>query len=276
MPKRRRLTPSEWGTRASVTREDEVETSEEDSEEAPPTKKQKTLTGKNLAALRRQTAQLEGQKEEELSLRDTHGGKTFKDSVYGQDRGSTRVFGGKGKGKGGKHRQKATPQKQKGWQDPEVSRTLQNKPPAGELALDDACRIKYGGGAKMIHTTKKKKEKISGVPQNAAVQSALKAAAKAQTARKEIKHHKKITEIKEHQKSVRLLIPKIPFQRLVREIAQKINVELRFQGNALLALQEACEQFLVSVFNFSNLLAIHGRRVTVQPKDFFLLLRIWK
>ena len=60
------------------------------------------------------------------------------------------------------------------------------------------------------------------------------------------------------------------------EIAQQINVELHFQGNALLALQEACEQFLVSVFDFSNLLAIHGRRVTVQPKDFFLLLRIWK
>ena len=153
------LHPSERGTRASVTREDEVETSEGDSEEAPPTKKQKTMTGKNLAALRRQTAQLEGWEEEELSLPDTHGGKTFKDSVYGQDRGSTRVFGGKGKGKGGKHRQKATPQKRKGWQDPEVIRTLQNKPPAGALALDDACRIKYGGGAKMIHTTKKKKRK---------------------------------------------------------------------------------------------------------------------
>ena len=83
-------------------------------------------------------------------------------------------------------------------------------------------------------------------------------------------------EIRDLQSSVRLLIPKLPFQRLVREIAQKICTDLRFQGNALLALQEACEQFLVSVFDFSNLLAIHAQRVTVKPKDFILLFRIWK
>ena len=83
-------------------------------------------------------------------------------------------------------------------------------------------------------------------------------------------------EVHEHQSTTKLLIPKLCFQRLVREIAQKISMDLRFQDNALLALQEACEKFLVSVFDYSNLLAIHGKRVTVKPKDFFLLLRIWK
>ena len=127
----------------------------------------------------------------------------------------------------------------------------------------------------MIHTTKKKRSAPVGVPKNPAVKAAAKSAQKAQKARKEIQHHKSgsqmkwMKEIHEHQSTVRLLIPKLPFQRLIREIAQKISLELRFQGNALLALQEACEQFLVSVSDYSNLLAIHAGQVTVKPKDFF-------
>ena len=170
--------------------------------------------------------------------------------------------------------------KLKGWQDPQVVRALQNKPPPGALCLEDACR--FGGKAKMIHTTKKKSTTPACKPKNAAVAQAIKGAKKARTAKKEIQYHKPgsqmkwLKEVRKHQESVKLLIPKLPFQRLVREIAQEICTDLHFQGNTLLALQEACEQFLVSVFDYSNLLAIHASRVTVKPKDFILLLRIWK
>ena len=73
-----------------------------------------------------------------------------------------------------------------------------------------------------------------------------------------------------------LLIKKLPFQRLVREIAQKISVDLRFQGKAILALQEATEAFLIKMFNFANLCAIHMKRRTLMPKDIHLLRKIWE
>ena len=73
-----------------------------------------------------------------------------------------------------------------------------------------------------------------------------------------------------------LLIKKLPFQRLVREIAERINVNLRFHGKAILALQEATEAFLIKMFNFANLCAIHGKRHTLMPKDIHLLQRIWE
>src|SRR5205809_5586928 len=47
-----------------------------------------------------------------------------------------------------------------------------------------------------------------------------------------------LREIRRYQKSTDLLIRKLPFQRLVREIAQDFKTDLRFQGTAILALQE--------------------------------------
>ena len=64
-----------------------------------------------------------------------------------------------------------------------------------------------------------------------------------------------------------LLIRKLPFQRLVREIAQKFHLDLCFQASALLVLQEAVKAYLVKLFEDTNLCAIHGKRVTIQPKD---------
>jgi hypothetical protein len=55
------------------------------------------------------------------------------------------------------------------------------------------------------------------------------------------------------------LIRKLPFQRLVREIADEFKNDLRFQGSAILALQEASEAYLVSLFEDANLCAIHGK-----------------
>ena len=69
-----------------------------------------------------------------------------------------------------------------------------------------------------------------------------------------------------YQKSTDLLIRKLPFQRLVREIAQDFKTDLRFQGSAVLALQEADKAYLVGIFEDTNLCAIHAKRVTIMPK----------
>ena len=76
-----------------------------------------------------------------------------------------------------------------------------------------------------------------------------------------------LREIRRYQKSTELLIRKLPFQRLVREIAQEFKTDLRFQGSAVLALQEAAEAYLVGLFEDTNLCAIHARRVTIMPRD---------
>jgi histone H3 len=57
-----------------------------------------------------------------------------------------------------------------------------------------------------------------------------------------------LREIKRYQKTTDLILPKLPFKRLVREIAHEINRELRFQSGALEALQEAAEAYLVNEF----------------------------
>jgi histone H3 len=82
-----------------------------------------------------------------------------------------------------------------------------------------------------------------------------------------------LREIRKMQKSTELLIRKLPFQRLVREIMQDMG-DLRIQSSALLALQEASEAYLVSVFEDTNLCAIHAKRVTIMPHDLRLALRI--
>lgn len=105
-----------------------------------------------------------------------------------------------------------------------------------------------------------------------------------------------LREIRRYQKSTDLLIRKLPFQRLVREIAQSYNEELRFQTSALAALQEAAEAYLVGLFEDTNLCSIRcvfsmfpplvrreidhvcfitdARRVTIMPKDMQLARRI--
>ncbi|KAF8623911.1 hypothetical protein AX15_006136 [Amanita polypyramis BW_CC] len=101
-----------------------------------------------------------------------------------------------------------------------------------------------------------------------------------------------LREIRRYQKSTELLIRKLPFQRLVREIAQDFKTDLRFQSSAVMALQEAAEAYLVSLFEDTNLAAIHAKRVTMyvsrthigtepvadpsfsQPKDLALARRL--
>ena len=83
-----------------------------------------------------------------------------------------------------------------------------------------------------------------------------------------------LREIRRYQKSTELLIRKLPFQRLVREIAQDFKTDLRFQSSAVMALQEAAEAYLVGLFEDTNLCAIHAKRVTIMPKDIQLARRI--
>ena len=83
-----------------------------------------------------------------------------------------------------------------------------------------------------------------------------------------------LREIRKFQKSTELLIRRLPFQRLVREIAQEFRADLHFQSTALMALQEASEAYLVGVFEDTNLCAIHAKRVTIMPRDMQLARRI--
>ena len=83
-----------------------------------------------------------------------------------------------------------------------------------------------------------------------------------------------LREIRRFQKSTELLIRKLPFQRLVKEVAQDFAAGLRFQGSAVLALHEAAEAYLVGIFQDTNLCAIHAKRVTIMPKDMQLARRI--
>ena len=85
-----------------------------------------------------------------------------------------------------------------------------------------------------------------------------------------------LREIRKYQKGTNLLLRKLPFQRLVREVSDDFRGGLlpdeswRFQSEAILALQEAAEAYLIGVLEDANLCAIHAKRVTILPKDMTL------
>jgi histone H3 len=87
-----------------------------------------------------------------------------------------------------------------------------------------------------------------------------------------------LRDIRKYQRSTCLLIPKLPFQRLVREVAQNVESgkykDFRFQANAVLALQEASESYLARLFEDVQLCAVHARRVTINVSDMQLARRI--
>ena len=83
-----------------------------------------------------------------------------------------------------------------------------------------------------------------------------------------------LCEIRRYQKTIELLIRRLPFQRLVWEIAQDLKGRLNFASGAILALQEAAEAYLIGLFEDTNLCAIHAKRITIMPKDIQLARRI--
>ena len=80
-----------------------------------------------------------------------------------------------------------------------------------------------------------------------------------------------LREICKYQKSMELLNCKLPFMRLVQEIGQQYFMGIRFQGTAIMVLQEASEAYLISLFEDSNLCAIHAKYCTIMPKDIQLM-----
>ena len=76
-----------------------------------------------------------------------------------------------------------------------------------------------------------------------------------------------LQEVQYYQERSNLLIQKLPFQQLVREIAQAFKQDVRFRLASLMALQEASEAYLVRLFEDTNLCAIHAKCVTIMPKD---------
>ena len=91
----------------------------------------------------------------------------------------------------------------------------------------------------------------------------------------EIREPLALREIRRYQKSTELLIQKLPFQRLVREITIKNHSpDIRYQVAAVGALHEASEAYLVGLFEDTNLCAIHAKRITIDPRDIMLARRI--
>ena len=83
-----------------------------------------------------------------------------------------------------------------------------------------------------------------------------------------------LREIRRYQKGTELLLRKLPFQRLIREVATAHKEGLRFQSSAVAAIQEATESYIISLLSDTNLCAIHSRRVTIMPKDVHLARRL--
>ena len=86
-----------------------------------------------------------------------------------------------------------------------------------------------------------------------------------------------LKEIRLYQKSTELLIRKLPFQRLLREVVATMfkTKSYRFHSTAILALQEASEDFLVRMFEQVNHIVIHGKRVTIKVEDMWLWRRLF-
>ena len=137
-------------------------------------------------------------------------------------------------------------------------------------------------------TVKRTQRRVQGVPQRTQLGFRMLDWTKAQLEKmhqarlkgRQIKPHRyragtaALRDIRHFQKSTALLIQKLPFQRLVREITQDYKTDLQFQSAAVLCLQEAVEAYLMGLFEDTNLCAIHARRVTIMPKDIQLARQI--
>ena len=86
---------------------------------------------------------------------------------------------------------------------------------------------------------------------------------------------KALKEIKKYQSGTELLLQRLQFQRVVKEIIQGIRSDLCLQSTAMMALQEAGETFLVGLLEQSNLCALHATCITIMPKDIQLARCIW-
>ena len=211
------------------------------------------------------------------------------------------AYGGKGRGKTGAHKRKGKivqkkvsgPVPMEGWEDPEVVRALAGvAPPGAKREVTAAVGAPSTSDAVVPHTEDSQQSlsstqqvpEVELQPKHAAAMSAKYAASKAMRAKQQLKTStrmapgvKSLQEIRQYQSSAELLIHRAPFARLVREICMDIctnGANIRWQSNAITALQKASEHYLVRLFEDTQLCAIHAKRITIQPKDMFLVLRI--
>lgn len=141
---------------------------------------------------------------------------------------------------------------------------------AGGGAAGGAARRVVGGKAPRLSA--KAPRLNAKAPRLSAKGISLKSnAGKEQKEKKKRKFHPgtvALREIRRYQKSTELLIPRLPFQRFVKEVIQEVaNPDLRMRADALEALREAAEAHLVKTLEDGNRLAIHARRVTIRPSD---------
>jgi histone H3/H4 len=83
---------------------------------------------------------------------------------------------------------------------------------------------------------------------------------------------KALREIRDEQNSTKMVIPHAPFQRLVQETAAEFGPSFRFRKDAIQALQTDCEDYIIGMFNTSNLLALRAGRETIHAED----IQLWK
>ena len=175
------------------------------------------------------------------------------------------------------------------WEDPNVLRALAGDPPPGArdttLQESDSDWVvpHYDKVKRKATATQGAPQQVSQV-QNPAVQQAVQAGQQAVHARNQINEAprryrrrpgtKALQEIRGEQKSVKNLIPLAPFIRLVCEIGQDFKNDLRWQTQAVMALRDAAEMYLIGYFDDANMAAIHAKRVTIMVKDIKLVGRI--
>lgn len=83
-----------------------------------------------------------------------------------------------------------------------------------------------------------------------------------------------LREIREYRKGTGLCLRKLPFQKVVREISQKVGPQYRWQSTAVMALQEAAEAWIIGMFEEANFIKHFAKRVTVLPKDLQIAQRV--
>ena len=135
--------------------------------------------------------------------------------------------------------------------------------------------------ARTKHTARKSVSAVKAPRKTIARKAVRKTSASSQGVMKQHRRSKQgtvaVREIKKYQKSTELLIRKLPFSKLVRELVQSNGKQdVRFQGLAIQALQEAAENYLIDLFVDTQLCAEHARRVTIMDRDMQLAIRIGK
>lgn len=122
---------------------------------------------------------------------------------------------------------------------------------------------------KQVPEKKAREDGDAGVAAKTAVgEAALVAGKKARKKRRHRPGTVALREIRRYQKSTEPLLRKLPFRRLVREIAQDCHQEpLRFSRSAFEALQEASEMYLTELLGESYLATLHDKRVTLSVRD---------